>query len=162
MPRSRRGVTLIEMVVVLAVLVILATFTIQRYGSWSDEAARNSAVVMSKSLMQAMKAYKLDNESAYPPDGPLTPLAGYIDHLTGIVNTHFTSALITTCDGATGIMGIVKDMEAPYCIFYAAKSPSSSAYKVSDTPHCRWASAGACPCDASDAPDWQSCEKADL
>jgi general secretion pathway protein G len=60
-PRPRRGFTLIEVLVVVAILGILAAMVIPRIMDRPDEAKRVAAKADVGSLTQALKLYRLDN-----------------------------------------------------------------------------------------------------
>src|SRR6201994_5217038 len=66
-PRSRRqrGFTLIEIMVVIAILGILAALIVPKIMSRPDEARRVAAKQDIGTMMQAMKLYRLDN-GRYP------------------------------------------------------------------------------------------------
>ena len=64
-PRSGRGFTLIEVMVVIVILGILAALVVPKIMSRPDEARAVAAKQDIASLMQALKLYRLDNRR-YP------------------------------------------------------------------------------------------------
>src|SRR6202142_4671121 len=63
--RRQRGFTLIEIMVVIAILGILAALIVPKIMSRPDEARRVAAKQDIGTIMQAMKLYRLDN-GRYP------------------------------------------------------------------------------------------------
>src|SRR5476651_546829 len=63
--RLQRGFTLIEMMVVIAIIGILAALIVPKIMSRPDEARRVAAKQDIATVMQALKLYRLDNGS-YP------------------------------------------------------------------------------------------------
>lgn len=64
-PRRARGFTLIEILVVVAILAILGALIVPRIMSRPDEARVSAARLDVQALVQALKLYKLDN-GVYP------------------------------------------------------------------------------------------------
>ncbi len=64
-PRSQRGFTLIEIMVVIAILGILAALIVPKIMSRPDEARRVAAKQDIGTVMQALNLYRLDN-GRYP------------------------------------------------------------------------------------------------
>lgn len=64
-PRRSRGFTLIEIMVVVAILAILAAIIVPRIMSRPEEAKRTKAQVDIKAIASALNLYKLDS-GAYP------------------------------------------------------------------------------------------------
>ena len=60
--RRQRGFTLIEIMVVIAILGILAALIVPKIMSRPDEARRVAAKQDIGTIMQALKLYRLDNE----------------------------------------------------------------------------------------------------
>lgn len=58
---GRRGLTLIELMVVIVILTILASFIAPRLMGRPDEARRSQARIQIEGLETALKMYKLDN-----------------------------------------------------------------------------------------------------
>jgi general secretion pathway protein G len=63
--RAQRGFTLIEMMVVLAIIGVLAALIVPNVLGRADEARVTAARTDVANLMQALKLYKLDNQQ-YP------------------------------------------------------------------------------------------------
>ena len=64
-PRASRGFTLIEVMVVVAILAILAAIIVPRIMGRPEEAKRIKAQIDIKSIEEALNLYKLDN-GVYP------------------------------------------------------------------------------------------------
>lgn len=60
-PRDSRGFTLIEVMVVVAILAILAAIIVPRIMGRPEEAKRTKAQIDIKSIEEALNLYKLDN-----------------------------------------------------------------------------------------------------
>jgi general secretion pathway protein G len=58
--RSQRGITLIEMLVVVTIIALFAALVAPRFFGQADKARRTSTRVQINSFMTALGAYKLD------------------------------------------------------------------------------------------------------
>ena len=63
--RAPRGFTLIELMVVIAILGILAALIVPKFVGFTDDAKVGAAKQDIASLMQALKVYRIDNGN-YP------------------------------------------------------------------------------------------------
>ncbi|MBI4846055.1 MAG: DUF1559 domain-containing protein [Candidatus Omnitrophica bacterium] len=86
MPKNKKGFTLIEILVVIAVIVILAGFLLPSLGKAREQGRRTSCLNNLKQIGLAIAIYRLDNNEAFPPDldvlyDSATPEDGYIDNL---------------------------------------------------------------------------------
>ena len=61
-PRRAAGFTLIELMVVLLILGVLATISVNIYSGRVDDARATAAHVDVRNIMQALKLYQLDNQ----------------------------------------------------------------------------------------------------
>lgn len=65
--KKSRGITLVELLVVMAILGILMTFAIQYYGSTSDDARKIKAMNDMNGIKSAIKMYYIQSGGQYPP-----------------------------------------------------------------------------------------------
>lgn len=127
---SSRGFTLIEVMVVLVILGILATLVVPKIMGRPDEARIIAAKQDINSIGQALKLYRLDNQSypttdqglqalvtkpTAPPAPPNWKTGGYLDRLPkdpwgneykyispGVKNTNDMDIISLGADGAPG------------------------------------------------------------
>jgi prepilin-type N-terminal cleavage/methylation domain-containing protein len=84
--RGRKGFTLVELLVVMAVIVILAGFLLPALGRAREQGRRTSCINNLKQIGLAIAMYRLDYNDAFPPDldvlyNQATPQDGYIDNV---------------------------------------------------------------------------------
>lgn len=77
---SRRGFTLIEMVVVVVIIAVIATIAIPRLGEMSRGAACSSVLASMRELHAAVELYRAEHGD-WPPDGNTgAPPDGFEDY----------------------------------------------------------------------------------
>ena len=68
--RKQAGFTLIELMVVVAILGILAATAMPLYQTWTQRAYGTQATAMMKSLVDGQIMHYLEHNAFYPPPGP--------------------------------------------------------------------------------------------
>ncbi|MFH2138909.1 MAG: type II secretion system protein [Candidatus Omnitrophota bacterium] len=68
MLRSKKGFTLVELLVVMAVIAILAGFLVPALGRAREQGRRTSCMNNLKQIGLAISMYRLDNNEAFPAD----------------------------------------------------------------------------------------------
>lgn len=129
---NARGVSLMELLTVLSIIVILVAMGLVEFGRMDNRAVRNGAIVSSKGLAMAMKMYKQE-KGAYTC--ALDDLMPYIN-LTNLRNSFLTVA-VETDDCATfnpftylRLSAFVKGIDPSYIVkyhVYPNKEPDCSA-----------------------------------
>jgi prepilin-type N-terminal cleavage/methylation domain-containing protein len=66
--KKQSGFTLIETMVVIAILGILGATAVPVYRTWQQRAYGSEAAIMAKQIMDAQITYYLDNNKFYPAD----------------------------------------------------------------------------------------------
>jgi type IV pilus assembly protein PilA len=72
--KNQRGFTLVELMVVVAILGILAVSAMPLYHTWLQRAYGSEAKVMMKKLLDAQILYFLDHNKFYPEDGSIVQI----------------------------------------------------------------------------------------
>lgn len=81
--KLKKGVTLIELLVILSIIVIIVAIGVVEFMRMDDKAIRERALVAAKGLATGLKLYYQDNKENYPPTNSIMALAPYtnITHL---------------------------------------------------------------------------------
>ncbi len=132
---TKKGVTLIELLTVLAIIVTLIAISLVEYQHMDDKAQRNGSLVSAKGIGDAMRMYKQDKRT-YTTS--LDDLGPYIN-LTALRNSFLT---VSVDAGASynyvSISAVVKGIAPNYYVLYhvtPSKDPECSATGVTLSPY---------------------------
>lgn len=167
---KNKGITLVEITVVLSIILILAIIGIPEYFNFRDKAVRQDALGAAKELANAMEMYKVEF-AGYPPDGSVTMyLSPYVE-VTRLMrpfdpnNTDLSpyqgvkiyeelsgEVVVKAC-----IYGAVRRITPEYYVTYCVDSDNSNSQIILvDQPTCCWKETdGNCPLETS----WYSCRE---
>ena len=86
MRKSWQGFTLVELLVVMAVIALLAGFILPSFGKAREQGRKTQCMNNLKQIGLGIEMYRVDNEDRYPADlnvlyNTATPSDGYIDNL---------------------------------------------------------------------------------
>ncbi len=151
MVRSKKGFTLVELMVTIAIVGILVATAVPVYHTWQQRAYGSEAAIMLKQLINAEIAYYLENDEFYPnnysieifhdgntnPDGAVDmvgknlnieiPQRHFIDYVLTGDNVNGTFFITITSQGnfdlfkGTSQIYATLDKDGKSEVFYAAK-----------------------------------------
>lgn len=88
---SRKGFTIVELLIVIVVIAILASITVVGYSGIRASAEKTKTVSTARSYIQALSAYQL-SEGAYPTTSTYCLGSGYTDRTSdGVVDCRWNS-----------------------------------------------------------------------
>lgn len=138
--KRNRGVTLIEMAVVVGIIMILVGLGAVEWSSIDDKAVRNGSLVSAKAIGDAMRMYQVDNRNqGYTCT--IDRLASYVN-LTS-VKSSFTSVSVESDDCTFAaftylrVTGTVKGIQPSYIVNYyvePVKDPECSSNGATPYP----------------------------
>jgi prepilin-type N-terminal cleavage/methylation domain-containing protein len=98
--KSNQGFTLIELMVVIAIIGLLASTVLASLSNTRTRARDASRLVEAREVMKALELYRVQNNNQYPCSGPVTGLAGDLNCAAGTTNGAATSTLKRTTGSA--------------------------------------------------------------
>ncbi|WP_434632316.1 prepilin-type N-terminal cleavage/methylation domain-containing protein [Thermoanaerobacterium thermosaccharolyticum] len=86
--KDEKGFTLIELIVVIAILGILAAIAVPRVTTSLNNAKTNANKASLKIIQDAVERYHVENDNAYPADLQTLVTKGYLDSLPKTAEGH--------------------------------------------------------------------------
>lgn len=153
--KFKRGVTLIEMSVVLSIVLLLIILGIVEYFSFVRKVVRNDTVITAKAFATAMKMYKFnDPDSLYPT--VITPNLLPFTNVTHMLRKYDFISIYNAPSPSKCVVGRVKDITPIYWVNYCAEAGSNNRVDGVSQPSCCWTQGGLdCSIDAN----WYPCER---
>lgn len=144
-----RGVTIIEMVVVIAVAMILLLIGSVTWNNQQERARRGKALIHIKDFVTGLKMYRAE-QGDYPAAGPVSPLAPHVT-LTGLSQLYDYSQATTAgpnglaiyrpggAADAVCIEGVVNGIVGTYRVMLCAQNDEALPQAaLANQPACQW------------------------
>lgn len=135
--RQNRGVSIMELLVVLAIIGILVAMGIVEFGRMDDKAVRNGTLVSAKAIGDALRMYQVDKKGY---TCTIDKLAPYVN-LTSL-KASFTSVSVESDDCTFAaytyirISGTVKGIQPGYIVnYFVDPVKDSECSKDGSTPY---------------------------
>lgn len=160
--RNQKGVTLIELIVVISCITLLVAFGIIEFFDFRERAVRQIRLDGLKQLSNAMELYKVDYAN-YPVDGTVTVthiLRVYFDDwgLTKIMKTGGSVEIVATgeatCLRAQIVGPTATSITPPYNINYCPEGGNNNRTFLTNQPSCCWTRGGVI---CTDDTNWYPC-----
>lgn len=162
-PKCNTGVTLIEMAVVIALILIMVSIGTVVWNSMSERSLRNSVVYSTRDLVTALKMYRTDHGDyplaeaccnallSHPPGELALPYT----NVTTLKKDYLALTLIKT-GNAVCLQGQIKNISNKYFVALCPETDDagSAEYQTANQPACCWTKGGL---DCSSAANWYKC-----
>lgn len=155
MKKFKRGVTLIELAVVISVILLLVLVGSVVFFQSSDRAAREDSLVALKGVATALKMYQL-SEGVWP--AAITPWLQPYANITNL-QTRFQSGNITIyrTSGVACVSGINVRIEPLYYVNYCVEAGGNNRTFLTNQPTCCWKVT--CSLDSTNDANWYPCTR---
>lgn len=132
----KRGVTLIELIVVLAIIMILTGIGIAEFYGQSERARREAALVAVEGMAKGLQMYYADHKENYPLPGTTSVdiLSPYVD-IAKIKNSVLNPQL-TQVGTAWGVSAEVIKISPTYRVAFFLEN--SGGITAGQQPVCEW------------------------